>query len=122
MRSFNHKYDQGFGNLHVLSVNGFLHQPVSYLAHCEHPMLQRQRWGIIPPNQAVSVQRRDVLESSLVYLSSRIYDGFTTSHFPLQIINMRKAVVLAWAWEIVVRFLQYMKNIYIYKKIGGTLA
>ena len=55
-------HDRGFGNLHVLSYSGFLRQLASYLTHCEHRALQRQRWGIIPPNQAVSVQRRDVLE------------------------------------------------------------
>ena len=60
--SLNHKHDQGFGNLHVLSYSGLLRHLASFLTHCDHRVLQRQRWGIIPPNQAVSVHQRDVLE------------------------------------------------------------
>ena len=48
-------------------------------------------------------------------------DGFTNGDFPLQIIQMRKAVVLAGACEVVIRFLQYAE-IYVYTRIGGPLA
>ena len=66
MISWNHKHDQGFGNLHVLSYSGFLRHVASYLTHTHTADIERYSdsdgASYRPTRRAVSSQRRDVLE------------------------------------------------------------